>query len=176
MRYPVSNVIMLIAATLHGCALGRKSGGEVAESSMSRSGQVEARSERGFVSTGEPGTRRSQAKTIRPLTASMVRMRSGSIPIKGSTTQNAPPTGSFLRYPVSNVIILIAATLHGCALGRKSGGEVAESSMSRSGQVEARSERGFVSTGEPGTRRSQAKTIRPLTASMVRMRSGSIPK
>jgi hypothetical protein len=66
-------------------APGRISGrAEAAESSMPRSNQAEERSVRWYASTARPGLRRRQAKAIQPRQAAMVRMRSSSIPIKGS--------------------------------------------------------------------------------------------
>jgi hypothetical protein len=69
----------------HGCARTRSGRVEAAESSQARSGQVEERSVRWYTSTGNPDRRRSMAKTILPRQADMVRMRSSSILIKGST-------------------------------------------------------------------------------------------
>jgi len=50
-----------------------------------RGAQRAAQFLRCMLSTAEPDRRRSQATVIRPRIASMVRMRSGSIPIKGSS-------------------------------------------------------------------------------------------
>ncbi len=126
-----------INASNHGCARAEEKK-EVAESSIPRSRRDEARSERRFVSTGEPGMRRRQAKTIRPLLASMVRMRSVRFRLKAPQYKRLP-TGGLLYCEISSGS-QINASNHGCARAEEKK-EVAESSIPRSRRDEARSER-----------------------------------
>ncbi len=139
--------------TYHGCALAAPAVSFAgAEPSVSRSRLGEKRSVLLYASIEAPGRRRRQAKAIRPQIASMVRMRSSSILIKGSNMKKEFPNRELLFYvEVYSQDRAVDHPCHGCAPGCDSRrDEAAEPSMARSRQVEERSVQRYASTVEPG--------------------------